>query len=67
MFIREQMAEFSELQMEFRNESECIDRWVWSPVACRHCMWTFEPLVRVYGTGRPIHGSRQRNPFPPYR
>ena len=64
MFIAEQQAEFSEVRAEFN--SEFIERLVWSPVSCRHCMWTYRPLVRCDDRGNTIRGSRQRNPFPPY-
>lgn len=64
MFIDEQIAEFREVQAGFRDE--WVERLVWSPVSKRHCMWVFQPLVRVDERGRTIRGSRRRNPFPPY-
>jgi hypothetical protein len=64
MFINEQTAEFSELQPSFRNEF--LDKLIWSQVSCRHCMWTYKPLVRCDERGNTVRGSRLRNPFPPF-
>jgi len=65
MFITEQQAEFREVQPAFRDEF--IERLIWSPVSCRHCMWTYRALVQCDSRGRIVRGSRQRNPFTPYR
>lgn len=74
MFIAEQQARYNELQRAFHltpcqpdhHCAEFLERHVWSPVSCRHTLWTFAPLVHCDQRGRIVPGSRQRNPFPPY-
>lgn len=75
MFIAEQQAQLSELQRAFHitpcepdhHSAEFIERAFWSPAACRHTLWLYRPLVRCDERGNTIRGSRNRNPFPPYR
>jgi hypothetical protein len=62
MFIREQFH-----PRELRTDApDFTDMHVWSPISCRHTLWTYAPLVRCDQRGCIVPGSRQRNPFPPY-
>lgn len=68
MFICEQMPQFNELQyrvaMGLSQDTQFLEKHVWSPIACRHTNWTFNSeQCRVDWHLRPITGSSMETNF----
>jgi hypothetical protein len=66
MFLREQQALWRELRDDFCMEQELLEAHIWPPGDRRHTLWLYRSLCQCDERGNIIHGSRQRNPFPPY-
>lgn len=64
MFIEEQKFNTPrDYAPAFQHDPETTERWVWSPVSCRHTFWTYAPLVRGYCHPGARYPVQRRNPF----
>lgn len=62
MFLDEQRARYLfQYRQDYHNEADILEKFVWSPLACRFTSWTYEQLVEFDHRGRVI--LRRRCPF----